>query len=137
MWAYDLVMRDIKIMERKIKEGDVGLSDASREKKLFSISLNYLTKTVSNSYGVPDQMKKDGIIPRKFFQVNTQRVTCFTNHKLGQIASLDMTIRSLCDGGYLAEVPKVECIQKYQFHGKCYRILNLPYGTEEKQEAAA
>jgi hypothetical protein len=137
MWAYDLVMRDIKIMERKIKEGDVGLSDATREKKLFAICLNYLTKEIAGSYGVPDQMKKDGIIPRKFFQVNTQRVTCFTNHKLGQIASLDMTIRSLCDGGYLAEVPKVECIQKYQFHGKCYRILNLPYGTEEKREAAA
>lgn len=137
MWAYDIVMRDIKIMERKIKEGEVGSSDSTREKKLLALTLNYLTNPVPVSLHLSEAMQKEGVIPRKFFQINTQRVSCFNNHKLGQIASLDMTIRSLCDGGFLSEIPKVEAIQKYQFHGKCYRVLNLPVGTEEMKRQTA
>lgn len=137
MWAYDLVMRDIKIMERRIATGDVGASDATRENKLLALATSYLKDAVSASYAIPEQMRKDGVIPRKFFQINTQRTSCFTTHKLGQIASMDMAVRSLCDGSYFAEVPKVEAIQKYAFHGKCYRILHLPVGTKEMQQAAA
>ena len=137
MWAYDLVMRDIKVMQRRIDTGDVGASDATREKKLLTLATNYLTQPISASYGIPDQMVKDGVLARKYFQINTQRTSCFTGHKLGQIASMDMTVRSLCDGGFLSEVPKVEAIQKYNFHGKCYRILNLPVGTKEMERASA
>ncbi len=136
LWAYDLVMRDIKMMERKIEGGEVGSSDATREKKLLSIAMDYLKNPIAPSYAIPEQMVKDGVMPRKFLQINTQRTSCFTSHKLGQIASMDMTIRSLCDGGYLTEVPKVEGIQKYAFHGKCYRILHLPFGTKEMSQAA-
>lgn len=137
MWAYDIIMRDIKMMERKIEKGEVGSSDATREKKLLSLALSYIKNPLSASYGVPEQMFKDGIIPRKYLQINTQRTSCFTGHKLGQIASMDMSIRSLCDGGFLSEVPKVEAIQKYAFHGKCFRILNLPVGTKEMGQVAA
>ena len=136
MWAYDIVMRDIKMMERKIEKGEVGSSDATREKKLLALAVTYIKNPLSASYGVPDQMLRDGIIPRKYLQINTQRISCFTSHKLGQIASMDMSIRSLCDGGFLSEVPKVEAIQKYAFHGKCFRILNLPMGTKEMEQAA-
>lgn len=137
MWAYDLVMRDIKVMERRIASGDVGASDATREKKILALALTYLRDGASASYNIPEQMLKDGIIPRKYLQMNTQRTSCFTSHKLGQIASMDMTVRSLCDGGFFSEVPKVEAIQKYAFHGKCFRILNLPVGTKEMGQAAA
>lgn len=136
MWAYDIIMRDIKMMERKIEKGEVGSSDSTREKKLLSLAVSYLKNPISASYGIPEQMAKDGVLPRKYFQINTQRTSCFTSHKLGQIASMDMSIRSLCDGGFLSEIPKVEAIQKYAFHGKCYRILNLPMGTKEMSQAA-
>jgi hypothetical protein len=137
MWAYDLVMRDIKIMERRIQSGEVGSSDATRESKILALAENYLRDKNFATYNIPEQMLKDGVIPRKVFQISTQRTSCFTGHKLGQIASMDMTIRSLCDGGFLSEVAKVETIQKYAFHGKCYRILQLPVGTNEMLQAAA
>lgn len=137
MWAYDLVMRDIKIMERRLADGDVGTGDATREKKLLALAVDYITKPVPPSYGLPDQMIKDKVLPRKFFQINTQRTSCFTSHKLGQIASMDMTIRSLCEGGYMTEIPKVEAIQKYMFHGKCYRLLQLAIGTKELAQKVA
>lgn len=137
IWAYNLVMRDIKIMERRITDGEVGSSDATRESKLLTLAKAYVKEALSAGYHIPDNMKKDGVIPRKYLQINTQRVSCFTTHKLGQIASMDMTIKSLCDGGYLSELPKVEAIQKYAFHGKCYRVLNLPVGTKEMEQDAA
>ena len=137
MWAYDLVMRDIKIMERRIATGDVGNSDATREAKLLALAATYLKSPVSASYAIPEHMIKDGVIPRKYLQINTQRTSCFTTHKLGQIASMDMSLRSLCEGGYFSELPKPEAVQKYAFHGKCYRILQLgAAGRETHQQAA-
>ena len=137
MWAYDLVMRDIKIMQRRITAGDVGSSDATREAKILALALTYLKTPLTASYAIPEQMVKDGVIPRKYLQINTQRTSCFTTHKLGQVASMDMAIRSLCEGGYISELPKVEAIQKYAFHGKCYRILHLGAGDKEIAQAAA
>lgn len=137
MWAYDLVMRDIKIMERRIATGEVGSSDATRENKLIALATMYLKSPPSASYNIPEQMVKDGVMPRKYLQINTQRTSCFTGHRLGQVASMDMTIRSLCDGSYFAEVNKVEAIQKYGFHGKCYRILNIDVASRNNDRAVA
>jgi hypothetical protein len=131
MWAYDLVMRDINIMTRRMNSGEVGISDATRENKLLDLSKKYLTMALAPSYGVPAEMQQAGIVPRKFFQVSTQRLATFTTHKLGQIAAMDLTLRSLVDGGYMIEVSKAEMIQKYEFHGKAFRVLNVMGGKEE------
>ncbi|CAB4194446.1 Protein of unknown function DUF3987) [uncultured Caudovirales phage] len=129
-WAYDLIMRDIAIMMRRVDAGDVGSSDSTRENKLLSLCVKWLTSDAPvaaiHEHG---EMVKLGIIPRKYFQLMTQRVSSFNTHKLGQAASLDMAVRSLMAGGYLQEVPKAEAIQKFSFHGACYRILNLPSAT--------
>lgn len=133
-WAHDLIMRDIGIMTSRIESGDVGSSDSTREHKILALCKSYLTVPVGASYGISKEMQTHGVLPRKFLQISTQRVSCFTSHKLGQIASLDLTIRSLIDGGYIMEMTKAECVQKYNFHGKCYRILNLPVGKAEMKE---
>lgn len=136
MWAYDLIMRDINIMTRRIDSGDVGSSDNTRESKILTLCKQYLTNELSNSYGIPAEMHAAGVVPRKYLQINTQRTSAFTSHKLGQITSMDMTIRSLVDGGYLLEVPKPEAIQKFAFHGKCYRVLSLPISNNEHKNIA-
>jgi hypothetical protein len=133
-WAYDLVMRDINIMTRRMNSGEVGISDATRENKILALAKGYLTAELAASYGIPEAMQKDGVVPRKYLQVNTQRIASFTQHKLGQTAAMDMTIRSLIDGGYLTEVSKVDTIQKYSFHGKCYRILSVSLTNSESRD---
>lgn len=130
-WAHKLVMRDIATLSRRIDSGDVGSSDGTRENKVLALCKQYLTVPLGAGYGIPKQMQDDGVLPRKFLQISTQRISCFTQHKLGQSTSLDLTVRSLIDGGYIMEVTKAECVQKYAFHGKCYRILNLPIGKKE------
>ena len=125
-WAYDLIMRDIAIMMRRVQSGDVGLSDATRESKILSLAKSWLTEEIPASLNISPEMKNVGVVTRKYFQISTQRTSSFTSHKLGQIAALDMTLRSLVASGYFQEVPKVEAIQRFNFHGACFRILSLP-----------
>ena len=133
-WAKDLVMSDIAIMSRRMETGSVGTGDSTRENKLLDLSKSYFRMPLADSYAIPESLRTAGIIPRKYLQINTQRVSCFTTHKLGQIAALDLTIRSLVDGGYLSEIPKIELVQKYAFHGKCYRVIHLPLNSAETKQ---
>ena len=135
LWANNLIMRDIGIMSRRMDSGDIGSSDASRENKLLALCKKYLTTPLAQGYAIPARMHVDGVIPRKFFQTATQRISCFANHRLGQTVSVDLAIRSLIDGGYLLETQKAEAIQNYKFHGKCYKILNIPMTSDEAKLA--
>lgn len=125
-WALTLIRRDIKIMQKKIDSGDIGVSDHSRERKVLSLLEMYLKEASPDGYGVPEKLRTAGIVPRRFLQMRTARLTAFHNHRLGSTMALDMVIRSLIDSGYISEVPKEKLIEDYKFHGKCYRIINLP-----------
>lgn len=125
-WALALIHRDIKIMGRKMASGDVGDGDVARERKLLSVLSDYLTQPVAEGYKVPDEMRKAGVVARKFLQIRLQRTNSFVKHKLGQTTALDHTIRSLCDSGYLVEIAKDKIPAEWNFHGKCYRIVSLP-----------
>lgn len=136
-WALDLVRRDIGLMRRRINSGDVGIGDAPRERKLLSIIEKFLVAPVAPSYGVSEKMRKDGIVPRKYLQICTQRAQSFTGHRNGQNAILDSTIKSLVDSGYLVELTKDKAITGYEFHGRCFRVITLPMNSMEKKKFAS
>ena len=125
-WALNLIHKDIKIMGRKMAEGDVGDGDVTRERKLLAVLADYLRNPVAAGYKVPDEMRKAGVVARKYLQIRLQRTNSFMKHKLGQTLALDHTIRSLCDSGYMVEVAKDKIPPEWNFHGKAYRILSLP-----------
>jgi hypothetical protein len=125
-WALNLIYRDIKIMGKKIHEGDVGDGDAVRERKLLSTLVHYLQNKPAQSYRVSEDMRKAGVVSRSYLLLRLQRVNSFVKHRLGQTAALDMTLRSLCDSGYIAEVTRDRIPPEWNFHGKCYRVLTIP-----------
>lgn len=125
-WALNLIHRDISIMRRKMSEGDVGDGDVVRERKLLAVLRDYLLHPIAAGYKLPDDMRKAGVVARKYLQIRLQRTNSFVKHKLGQTLALDHTIRSLCDSGYLVEVPKDKIPVEWNFHGKAYRIVSLP-----------
>lgn len=125
-WAMAVVRADIKTMARRIEGGDVGVTDGAREKKVLAIVGDYLRKPIPVSYNVPEKMVEDGVIPRRFIQLRVSRLPQFTGHKLGAIGALDLTIRSLIDSGYLAEVDRNKIPVEYGTIGKCYRITAMP-----------
>lgn len=125
-WAIDLIMRDIRIMKDRLDSGDVGLNDASRERKLVQLMKDYLTKPIPPSYKVPEGMKDAGIVPRSFLQTRTSRVSAFYKHKFGPNKSLDDSIQQLISSGYIMEVKGDKLVEAFSHHGKGYRILKLP-----------
>lgn len=129
-WATGLIKRDIKIMQRKLDDGDIGHGDSTRERKVLSMCKDFLDG-LTKGYHIPDAMQKDGVVPRKYFQTRCARLTIFNQAKQGGIRALDETLRSLCDSGYLMEVDKLKTADSYGFQGRCFRITNLPKGLLE------
>jgi hypothetical protein len=125
-WAIELVMTDIAIMSKRIEGGDVGLNDASRERKAVQIMAEYLQKPLPPSYKVPDEMRLAGIIPRPFLQQRTARVSAFYKHKFGQQKALTETLMNLVQAGYIMEVKGDKLVEAFNYHGLAYRILKLP-----------
>lgn len=125
-WALDVIRRDIAIMQRRLESGDIGIDDTARERKLLSILREYLTSPPPTSYGVPEAMQRDAMVPRKYLQIRVSGVSSFKRHNYGATRALDEAIRSLCDSGYITEVDKNKAAEQYGFQGKCYRIVSLP-----------
>ena len=124
-WALQAIRNDIAIMTRRLNEGDVGISDHSREQKLQTYFSDYLTQEVPDSYNVPKALKANGIIPRKYLQIRSQKTPSFVQHPLGAIRALDEALRNMVDSGYLGEISKDKLASEYGFSGKAYRILEL------------
>jgi hypothetical protein len=136
-WALDVIRRDIGVMSRRISSGDVGVGDSSREKKILTIIHKFLKEGAPPSYGVPEEMRKNAVVPRKYLQICTQRASNFTSHRGGQNMALDLTIKSLIDSGYLQEYAKDKAAKDFDFLGKCYRVITLPLNTAEGRELQA
>ena len=127
-WAIDLVMKDIKQMNAKLNSGDIGFDDEARFAKFSAVLKDYLVnKQVTNkSYDIDPRMQKDGIVPRKYLQARTASLRSFTVHRLGATAALNDCIRTAIDSGYIIEADKSKAIDAYNFHGRCFRVLDLP-----------
>jgi hypothetical protein len=125
-WAQDVVIRDIGVMKKRMDGGDVGSGDAAREKKMVTLIRDYITSPVAAGYKIPDAMRQNSIVPRSYLQVRVQRHAAFYSHKLGAVRGLEDTLTSLVASGYLMEVQKDKLVEAYNYHGKAYRVLNLP-----------
>lgn len=125
-WALALIHKDIAIMSKRIEAGDIGMNDDSRERKIVKMLKEYLEAPVASGYAIPDELRKNSIIPRKFLQIRTARQVAFNSHRAGANAALDHTMRSMCDSGYVMEVDRNKMADQFNFHGKAYRILHIP-----------
>lgn len=127
-WALSVVNRDIAIMSRKLGQGDIGLDENSRERKLAQVLIEYSKGGIDNgeSYGVPESLINERIITRRYLQIRLANITQFKASKEGSTRSLDYTIKLMIETGYLVEVEKSYLVLNHGYHGKSYRILGLP-----------
>lgn len=122
-WALRVVRHNIALMRNSLEQGDVGISDHTRERKLISILKEYLLRGAPPGYNVSQDMQKQGIIPRNLIQTRTARISAFSKHRLEATAATDLTIKSLLDSGYIMDVDRAKSAELFNFQGKCYRIL--------------
>lgn len=134
-WAIDLILTDINIMQKRLDGGDVGLNDASRERKMVEIMKAYQAKGAAASYKIPSEMHAAGIVPRNFLQMRTSRVSSFYKHKFGASKALDETLHQMVMNGMIMEVKGDKCVEMFNYHGKAYRILKMPNYSELGNDA--
>lgn len=127
-WAMIVINKNISLLLNRIKSGDVGNSDATRDRKLMDIVSGYLKARDSelSRYGIDPKLREQGIIPRKYLQVRSQNFSCFYKSRLGANNAFKSTLDHMLDNGYLVEIDKKELWQSYKCIGKCYRIINIP-----------
>lgn len=125
-WALELVKRDISIMSRKMAHGDVGSGDTVKERKVLSMLTEYVRDPIPDGYKMPDAMRVAGVVSRRYLQSRLQGVNAFENGRNGRTKELDLTIKNLCDSGYLMEVARDAIPLDWGSVGRCFRILTLP-----------
>lgn len=124
-WAMMVVRRDIKVMARRMEDGDVGLADDNnRNRKLATVIKEYISGAGAK-YGIdaPESLRKAGIITRRYLQQRTSKLRQFTGHRAGASAALDISLRGLVEDGYLMEVQKTAMSNEHSYHGKAYRVI--------------
>lgn len=135
VWALELIRRDIAIMKTRLESGEIGSDDQARERKALAVIKDYFVRELSEGYGVSPAMRENAIIPHKVLQIRCQKSPAFTAHRAGPTEGIKQVMKSLVESGYLMEVEKNAMVQAYSFHGKCYRLLNLPDFDKQRQRA--
>lgn len=125
-WAIGLIRRDIATFSARLQSGDIGEGDDSREAKMLTIANEYLNSgELPKSAKEWERLRAKGIIPRKYLQHRTQKVSAFCNHPLGAVKAMEGTIKSLIDSGHFQEVPKNRMFDEFTYHGKAYWIHSV------------
>lgn len=128
-WAITLVRHGIAAFGRRIRLGEVGEgTDGGREQKLLELCREFIMLPPEKLPGYLKAgagMQKNGIIPRKYLQQRTQRLTAFEKHKLGATAALNMAIKTAVTNGHLMEVKLDKLVEGYSFHGQAYRVITV------------
>ncbi|MEI2790470.1 MAG: DUF3987 domain-containing protein [Steroidobacteraceae bacterium] len=126
-WALTLVRRDIAMYVKREQAGDIGDAndDQKRRQKLFAFLRKYIRGEPPKDASLK-MLHENGVVPHRSIIQGLSNQAAFTSHKLGQNEALKATIRDLVDGGYLREAPKDELIKLCGYHGRAYRMLELP-----------
>lgn len=126
-WAVLLMRHGIAAFDRRIRQGEVGEgSDGGREQKVVELCREFVLLPPDKLPGWLKggrAMQEAGIVPRRYLQQRTQRLTAFANHKLGHTAALNMAVKTAMTNGSLMEVRKDGLANQYGFFGQAYRLL--------------
>lgn len=132
-WAIDLIRRDIAVMRKKIEQGDVGMGDHSRRRKLVAILREYMDGAPAPGYKVNEKMHSDNVVPTSYLQIRTASLAVFSKNRMGASAALAQAIREFTDAGWLKEIEKAKAMIDYNYRGKCYMIVDLPIHNTAKE----
>lgn len=125
-WALMVVERDVELITRKLKDGDIGSGDTVQQTKVASLLAKYLDPHTTLSKTANKDMQRDGVVPRSLIFNRVSRQAAFYKHARGTNTALNDTLRAMEDNGYIVEVSKRELMEKYKYAGKAFRIVHLP-----------
>jgi hypothetical protein len=127
-WAITLIRHGVAAFDRRIRAGDVGEgSDGGRERMILKLCDDFARLPPDKlpswlKHGL--KMQQAGIVPRKWLQQRTQRLSAFENFKLGHTAALNMAIKTAMTNGNLMAVKKEPLSEQFDFQGEAFRVLH-------------
>ena len=127
-WSINLILEDIKLIDKKLKSGDIGSDDYSRIEKVRSICDEYLKYDHKKlkKLKMSVEMHAKNLIPRKYIQTRICKVKSFSSHKMGSAKAMEQVLQNLIDNGHIFEYDKHLLVQEFgSGHGKVYGILKL------------
>ena len=120
-WATELVTKDIKAMIGRFEEG-VGEGDAKQLSDLRAKLWKYRDMTpesLADSYRIPENISKSGMIPFAYLQRSLANVTSFRKDRNGSSKAIQNAINTLVATGELAEASREKCLA-LGYSGKLY-----------------
>ena len=126
-WAISLIRHDIGVFTKRLQSGEIGEgTDDGRESKLLDLCREYLGMRDADvpEYARPwSEMRQQGMVPRKYLQIRTQRLAAFEKHPRGHKAALDMALQAAVDNGQLICLHQSTAVERFGFHGKVYGVV--------------
>lgn len=128
-YAVAMVKHDTSRLVAKFKSGDIGDG--------FSKQVNDFKKAIRKCYAMPLaraeqngmtwQMQQDRLIPHRVLQQVTANLASFKNDKMGAPRALDTVLRSMVDGGVLAQVGVGDLAKYGKDRGRYYVVSDATW----------
>lgn len=128
-WAIGLIEYGNSTFLGRIESGEVGVgTDSGREQKVIDVCLEFHGLADNHKklaeYKHGKAMRDMGIVPRRYIQQRTQRLSMFENHPLKHTASLNATMKTAIANGKLKLVKDTVMAENYSYHGDGYRLID-------------
>lgn len=127
-WSIGLIRRDIATFSKKLQAGEIGEGgDDAMQSALCSLIREYFSKPLHPRYARRfNKLKEDNFVPHDWLVKRTAPLKAFKTHKLGSNKALDSALDEMKKAGVLAETDSGKIWEKFEYRGKCYRVLELP-----------
>jgi hypothetical protein len=119
-------MKDISSISERFQRGDIGDNneEAQQMKMVEELCKEYTKKTAEQlrTYNIRKDMHADGVVPHSYLTARLSQRGVFKRDRRGLRVALDTTIKALCDGGVLNEMPRQQSAEKYTYRGRCFIV---------------
>lgn len=119
-WAIALVMRDITRIEHLVAEGDLGMNEGNRLKKM-KMAFKYAVRIIEGFGAMQQTMIRDGVVPLGVLRSICSQSAAFKDKANASTSLLvDRALAALIDSGDVLEVPKAKLLSDYGYTGKAF-----------------
>lgn len=124
-WAMTICKNSTYAILERLANGEIGEGDHSRALHVVRLLADYINGKTSYKPKEEYKLYHDGVISYSHLCKALLRRKIFDENRIGGVNAINLTIKSLIEQGYLLEIAKATAIERYGFHGRCFKILSV------------
>lgn len=124
-WAVAMLMQTNHNIQRRVCDGDISDDvDHAREQMVLARCRRWRADPRKDPR--EEELRSNNMVSRRFIQAEVGSKDLFKNHRLGAVAALNQTMKSLVDSGRLYDVDKLKLIERLgSIRGQCWQMIDL------------